>query len=63
METHVAAVVRGSHHLTTVIMLMLEKYVVIFFLSRYSTRNYTSASIQDDTFYISYQEENKVVSE
>ena len=63
METHVAAAVRGSHHLTTAIMLMLEKYVVIFFLSQYSTRNYTSACIQDYTFYISYQEENKVVSE
>ena len=45
MEMHVAVAVRGSHHLTTVIMLKLEKYVVIFFLSQYSTRKYTSASI------------------
>ena len=50
METHVAVAVRGSHHLTSAIMLKLEKYVVIFFLSQHSTRNYTSASFQDDTF-------------
>lgn len=45
METHVAVAVRGSHHRTTAIMLKLEKYVVIFFLSQYS-------SIQDDTFIL-----------
>ena len=45
METHVAVAVRGSHHRTTAIMLKLEKYVVIFFLSQYSTRYYPRASI------------------
>ena len=36
METHVVAAMRGiRRHLTTAIMLMLEKYVVVFFLSQY----------------------------
>lgn len=55
METHVAVAVRGSHHRTTAIMLKLEKYVVIFFLSQYSTRYYLRASIQDDTFILVIQ--------
>ena len=52
METHVAVAVRGSHHRTTAIMLKLEKYVVIFSLSQYSTRYYPRASIQDDTYIL-----------
>ena len=47
METHVAVAVRGSHHRTTAIMLKLEKYVVIFFLSQYSTQPDT---IQEQVF-------------
>lgn len=36
MEMLVVAAMRGiRRHLTTVIMLMLEKYVVVFFLSQY----------------------------
>lgn len=65
METHVAVAVRGSHHLTTAIMLKLKKYVVIIILSLLVLNQKLSIQVfrMIHLPYISYQEENKVVSE